>query len=256
MAASLQAVTLFTIAESLERMRLEIKVDEADVGNVQVGQRAEFTVSSWPNRSFPATISRVAYGSTTTDNVVSYVTYLDVDNADRLLRPGMTATATIRTSERNQVLLVPNAALRFRPTQANDAGAAPEEAPTRGGDAVAATKDGARQPGGGDKGGPPAGGEGSAPGGGPSSGSAARSSGPTGIMASLMPRPPRSTPTRRSGASEPMRAGGERTLYVLKDGALQPMRVKVGLSDGRMTEVTGGPLQEGMAVVTDQRSAS
>jgi len=269
-AASLQAVTLFTIAESLERMRLEIKVDEADVGSVQVGQRAEFTVSSWPNRHFPATISRVAYGSTTTDNVVSYVTYLDVDNAEQLLRPGMTATATIRTSERNDVVLVPNAALRFRPTQAAEPaalqGAPADGAQPNGGDAVASAKgSGRRDRSGGDgkagpagTGGPPAGGAGGGVRSGESgsAGSTALSSGPTGIMASLMPRPPRIQQTRRaSTGGEPLRPGGERTLYVLKDGALQPVRVTVGLSDGRMTEVTAGPLQEGMAVVTDQRSA-
>ncbi len=112
-AASLQAVTLFTIAEDLAKMKLQVSVDEADVGMVQVGQNATFTVSAYPSRRFPARITRVAYGSTTTDNVVTYITYMEVDNADLALRPGMTATATINATERNDVLLVPNTALRF-----------------------------------------------------------------------------------------------------------------------------------------------
>ena len=123
-AASLQAVTLFTVAEDLTRLRLDVSVDEADVGSVKVGQDASFTVSAYPSRRYPATVTRVAYGSTKTDNVVTYTTRLDVDNQDLTLRPGMTATATIQTSERQPSLLVPNTALRFTP-----AGAAAASAP-------------------------------------------------------------------------------------------------------------------------------
>ncbi len=115
-AASLQAVTLFTVAEDLARLRLWVYVDEADVGSVKTGQDATFTVSAYANRNFPAHITRVGLGSTITDNVVTYLTYLDVDNTDLTLRPGMTATATITATQRNSVLLVPNAALRFTPT--------------------------------------------------------------------------------------------------------------------------------------------
>lgn len=114
-AASLQAVTLFTVAEDLRQMRLQVSVDEADVGRIQVGQKASFTVSAFPSRRFPATITRVAYGSTITDNVVTYQTLLDVKNDDLSLRPGMTATSTITAVERKDVLLVPNTALRFNP---------------------------------------------------------------------------------------------------------------------------------------------
>ena len=114
-AASLQAVTLFTVAEDQARLRLWVYVDEADVGAVKVGQAATFTVSAYLSRPFPARITRVGFGSTIVDNVVTYLTYLDVDNADRSLRPGMTATATIVAAERKDVLLVPNAALRYMP---------------------------------------------------------------------------------------------------------------------------------------------
>ena len=121
-AASLQAVTLFTVAEDLSQMRLQVNVDEADVGRVKVGQPATFTVSAFPSRRFPATITRVAYGSTITENVVTYQTQLEVKNKDLSLRPGMTATSTITAVERKNVLLVPNTALRFSP-QTNGAAA-------------------------------------------------------------------------------------------------------------------------------------
>ncbi len=134
-AASLQAVTLFTIAEDLHKLKLEVSVDEADVGTVKNGQNANFTVAAYPRRKYPAVITRVAYGSTTTDNVVTYTTYLDVDNADLSLRPGMTATATIASAERHDVLLVPNTALRFTPAAA--AGDAPPAGASGSGGIVA-----------------------------------------------------------------------------------------------------------------------
>ena len=115
-AASLQAVTLFTLAEDLRKLRLQVNVDEADVGAVKVGQKASFTVSAYPSRKYPAKIYRVAYGSTITENVVTYTTYLEVDNSDLSLRPGMTASATITATERQDVLLVPNTSLRFTPS--------------------------------------------------------------------------------------------------------------------------------------------
>jgi len=130
-AASFNTPTLFLIAEDLSRMELEVKVDEADVGQVKEGQTATFTVDAWPGKVFPATIKRVNVGSnnassttttTTTassSSVVSYGAVLTVANQDLILRPGMTATATITTSEEKNVLLVPNAALRFQPRNAS-----------------------------------------------------------------------------------------------------------------------------------------
>jgi len=118
-AASLQAVTLFSVAEDLTQLKLDVAVDEADVGNVKVGQKASFTVSAFPSRRYPATIQRVAFGSTKTDNVVTYTTTLDVDNSDLSLRPGMTAAATIVAQEARGALLVPNTALRFSPASSN-----------------------------------------------------------------------------------------------------------------------------------------
>lgn len=121
-AASLQAPVLFTLAEDLAQMELQVNVDEADVGQVADGQDAAFTVDAYPNRRYPARITRVSYGSTTTDNVVSYVTTLEVGNDDLSLRPGMTATAEIVTVTKQSVLLVPNAALRFTPPASDASG--------------------------------------------------------------------------------------------------------------------------------------
>lgn len=123
-AASFQAPVLFTIAEDLAQMRLEVKVDEADVGQVKEGQQATFEVDAYPGRTFRAQIERVDVGAnasdsgtstTSTSNVVAYTAVLAVRNPDLLLRPGMTATAEIVTSRRDNVLMVPNAALRFSP---------------------------------------------------------------------------------------------------------------------------------------------
>ncbi|MEI8168755.1 MAG: efflux RND transporter periplasmic adaptor subunit [Rhodoferax sp.] len=198
-AASLQAVTLFTIAEDLAQLKLQVNVDEADVGAVKMGQKARFTVSAYPSRKYPATITRVAYGSTITENVVTYVTYLEVDNSDLSLRPGMTASATITSTELRDVLLVPNTALRFTPTQ--------------------------------------------------SGGAAGGAKAKGGIVSSLMPRMP---PGARKTAGG---SGPAKQLWVLRDGAAVAVAVTAGITDGRMTEITGGDLKTGMLVITDQRAA-
>lgn len=114
-AASLQAVTLFTLAEDLTKMELQVDVDEADVAKLKEGLPASFTVDAWPGRRFSAEVTRVGLGSQTKDNVVSYPTVLRVENDDLALRPGMTATASITASKVEGVLAVPNAALRFTP---------------------------------------------------------------------------------------------------------------------------------------------
>lgn len=116
-AASLQAVTLFKLAEDLSQMELKVDVDEADVGQVKAGLAASFTVDAWPGRRYEARIIRVGYNATDTDGVISYPAVLQVDNTDLSLRPGMTGTADITTLTRENALLVPNAALRFRPPE-------------------------------------------------------------------------------------------------------------------------------------------
>lgn len=199
-AASLQAVTLFTLAEDLTQLKLDVAVDEADVGNVKVDQKASFTVSAFPARRYPATIQRVAFGSTKTDNVVTYTTTLNVDNTDLSLRPGMTAAATIVAREARGVLLVPNTALRFSPASSNGAA--------------------------------PAGG---------------------GILSKMMPRPPRTARPKTAGMDR--QGGGPRQIWVLENGQPVARSVKIGISDGRNTEVSGDGLTEGMAVITEQRAS-
>jgi len=124
-AASFEAPVLFTLAEDLTKLELQVDVDEADVGRVHEGQEAIFNVDAFPDRNFPATITQVRYGSRTTDGVVTYTTVLNVSNDDLSLRPGMTATATITTRKVEAVLLAPNTALRFEPPRV--------EAPAPGG---------------------------------------------------------------------------------------------------------------------------
>lgn len=127
-AAQFNVATLFTIAEDLTHMKLDVKVDEADVGEVKVGDRATFTVDAYPGRGFTGEVTRIDLGAnatptvnsagTTTNSsstVISYTASLSVANPDTVLRPGMTATASILAAVRRNVMLVPNAALRFTP---------------------------------------------------------------------------------------------------------------------------------------------
>ena len=230
-AASLQAVTLFTVAEDLKKLRLEVSVDEADIGQVQAGQRASFTVSAHPSRTYPAKVTRVDYGSTKTDNVVTYLARLEVHNEDLSLRPGMTASSTIRSSERKDVILVPNAALRFTPVGMQ----APAVPGAPAGAAGAAGERGPRAQG--------QGGPGAAPG---ASGG--------GIMGQLMPQRMRSS--RGVGGSQALGVGQTRYVWVLEGGAPVAVQVKTGISDGRITEVESDKLAEGAQVITDQRNGA
>lgn len=235
-AASLQAVTLFTVAEDLKQLRLQVSVDEADIGQVQNGQRASFTVSAHPSRTYPAKVTRVDYGSTKTDNVVTYLAVLDVRNDDLSLRPGMTASATIRSNERSDVLLVPNAALRFTPVGMQ-----------------APAVDGAKRPDG--AGSPNANGDrGPRPqGAGAPSGAAGSSSG--GIMGQLMPQRPRMSRGGGNGG-QALAAGQTRYVWVMEGQSPVAVQIKTGLSDGRMTEVESEKLKEGDHIITDQRSGA
>ncbi|MBI5450680.1 MAG: efflux RND transporter periplasmic adaptor subunit [Gammaproteobacteria bacterium] len=120
-AASLQTPVLFTLAESLAQMELHVAIDEADIGQIAEDQQAVFTVDAYPARSFAARIKQVRYAPQTVDGVVTYETVLTVDNTDLALRPGMTATADITVSRLQDVLLVPNTALRFTPPRPSGA---------------------------------------------------------------------------------------------------------------------------------------
>lgn len=116
-AASLQAPELFKLAEDLSKMKIELAVDEADIGQVKVGQRATFTVDAFPERRFVGAVSQVRLSATTTNNVVTYPVVIEVDNRDGVLLPGMTANAEIVVSQKEDVVRVPNAALRYKPAE-------------------------------------------------------------------------------------------------------------------------------------------
>jgi len=114
-AASFNTPTLFLIANDLAKMQIEAMVSEADVGGVEEGQKVNFTVDAFPGRPFQGTVKQVRFNPTTNQNVVTYVTVVEVDNADLKLRPGMTANASVVIGEKQNVLKIPNSALRFRP---------------------------------------------------------------------------------------------------------------------------------------------
>jgi len=114
-ASVFQTPVLFTLAEDLRRMRLQVDVDEADVGRVREGQSARFTVDAYADRRFAAKVQQFRNAPQTSDGVVTYPVVLEVENPDLALRPGMTANAEIMTAKHDKALLVPNGALRFTP---------------------------------------------------------------------------------------------------------------------------------------------
>jgi len=196
-AASFQTPELFTLAEDLTRMRLSVAVDEADIGQVRVGQAATFTVDAYPGQRFSSKVVEIRSLPQTVDGVVTYETRLEVDNVKLLLRPGMTATADITVTEVTDALLLPNAALRFEPPVT-------EEAPTKD-----------------DEG---------------------------GLLRSIMPGPPG---RRGQGPASSVAADGARRVWILEGGALTPVAVTLGVSDGSFTEIKGGALSAGSQVVVD-----
>lgn len=219
-AASFTAPELFVIAENLEHMKLKVAVAEADIGRVQPGQKATFTVDAWPDRVYTAKVTRVSFGSALTDNVVTYETELEVSNQDLSLRPGMTATADVHVAESHDVFIVPATALRFDP----NASTASSFGPGGGGF------------GGGEK---------------------------KSFVQSLIPSPKRSGGGRppggggeKSGSSKGSRGGGHSQVWVLKDGKPISIPVKVGLSNGHSTEVSGEGLEEGLAIITRATSTA
>ena len=115
-AASMSAPTLFVLAQDLRQMQVNARVDESDIGRIQRGQKVEFRVDAYPDETFTGTVKQVRLEPVVEQNVVSYVTVIDVPNPDLELKPGMTANVTIEIARADEVLRVPNAALRFRPT--------------------------------------------------------------------------------------------------------------------------------------------
>ena len=117
-AASLSAPTLFTIANDLTKMQVIANIDQADIGVVENAKSVKFTVDAFPGKDFDGKIEQMRLNPQNVQNVVTYNVVIDVDNPDQKLKPGMTANLTITIDERNSVLKVPNAALRFVPQDA------------------------------------------------------------------------------------------------------------------------------------------
>ena len=231
-ASSLQAPVLFTLAQDLTKMELQVAVDEADVGKVKEGDTATFTVEAYPDRKFPATISQVRYSPVTVEGVTTYTAVLTVDNADLTLRPGMTATADITVDQAKSVLLVPNAALRYTP---------PFRRQGAGGEGAAA------------------GGAGAGAAGGAAAGGAARQSRGGGLLGLLLPSPPnggRNRTTITGPATAAPTDSTQHVIWVLRDEHPAPVRVTTGVTDGTHTEIVSGDLKEGDQVITGSRSAS
>jgi len=118
-AASFQTPTLFTIAQDLTKMQIDTNVDEADIGKIEVGQHVEFTVDAYPDTVFNGRVWQIRNAPITVQNVVTYDVVIKVDNPGLKLKPGMTANVSIITAEKRDILMIPNAALRFRPSDFN-----------------------------------------------------------------------------------------------------------------------------------------
>jgi len=295
-AASLQAPVLFTLARDLTKMKLEVAVDEADVGKVHEGDPATFTVDAYAGRTFPSRVESLHNIASTAENVVTYTAELSVENGDLALRPGMTATANIVTEQKHGVLLVPNAALRFTPpdvlaqengargglfipgvTRGNPFGRRGGQqgqsqggqgarggggAPSGGGSGSAATGGAGR---GAAQGAPSGGGfqrrggEGAgAPGGAPSTGGA------SGLRRRGGTSAPGGAPSGAAGGGAPGAGGsfagrggiGGTRVWVLENGKPVSKWVRTGSSDGQVTEVFGGELEPGQEVIVDISTAT
>ena len=224
-AASLSAPTLFTIANDLTQMQVIANIDQADIGLVEQAKSVKFSVDAFPGKDFDGKIQQMRINPQNVQNVVTYNVVIDVNNPEQKLKPGMTANLTITIDERNNVLKVPNAALRFMPQDAT------------GQRSAAGAENGNGQ---------------------------GRRSQQTGV-ASGSARPSSSAQQGQQGnggeshfapATAPVLEGQTRLVWVLgQDDKPQSRRIKVGLTDGVTTEVVEGDLQEGDMVITGQTLA-
>jgi len=223
-AASLQAPVIFTIAQDLAKMEVHTNVAESDIGRLKPGMRVSFTVDAYPGEPFRGSIRDIRNAPQVVQNVVTYDAVIDVSNDDLKLKPGMTATVSVITDRRREVLAVPNAALRFRPDGAGagqnaGAGAGAGGAPGGGGAAAgggAGQRRNAGEGGGGGQGGH---------------------------------RWNRDNPDSANEGEIAAPEAPKRTVYLLVDGKPVPHEVTAGITDGRVTEITGGELKEGDNVI-------
>ena len=260
-AASTSAPVLFTLADDLGKMQLEVDIDEADVGDVSEGDQASFSVAAFNDRTFLATVSQIRYAPATVEGVVTYKAILSVDNAGLLLRPGMTATAEITVDRVADALLVPNAALRYTPpdTTAESAG------PGGGGILGLLSPRGIRL--GAPRGPPAPGPAGNGPGaagqpGGVPPGAVGPAGAPDGTplreLAEQGGIPDRAAfqSSAERGVAGPRAAAPVRRLWVLRNAEPVAVMVRTGVTDGSRTEIIGGDLTVDDAVIVGSRTAS
>jgi len=239
-AASLSAPTLFTIAKDLTQMQVIANIDQADIGLVEQAKSVKFSVDAFPGKDYDGKIQQMRLNPVTVQNVVTYNVVIDVDNPEQKLKPGMTANLTITIDERNNVLKVANAALRFTPTDGSG-----QRVSTGGGGAGngGQRRQGAQ----------------------PQADSATSTASPTqqsqtaqgGGQAGTQQAGAQQGQRNFAPASAPVLEGQTRIVWVLgQDGKLQSRRIKVGLTDGVSTEVVEGNLQEGEMAVTGQTLTS
>lgn len=256
-AASFNSPTLFTIAGDLREMEVKAAVDEADIGKVSAGQRATFTVDAFPEAVFHGTVQQVRLEPKVDQNVVTYDVVIRVPNPDKKLMPGMTANLTISVDGRQDVLLVPAAALRFRPPREGGTQSKESGAPSRDGRDAGGEGDGRRVR--------ENGGESTRQGGqersrernaAADSGTGDRASGDSALAED--PRAGGGEVRGRGRSRAPGATGsedrGRGRVYLLVDGKPSPVRVKTGLSDGSRTEVEGD-LKPGANVITGLEGA-
>jgi HlyD family secretion protein len=232
-AASLQAPTLFTIAEDLARMQIDTAVAEGDVGALKEGMKATFTVDAFPGKTFDGVVRQVRNAPTTNQGVVTYDAVIDVDNKELSLRPGMTANVTFVLQQVENAIKIPNAAVRFKPSRDQMMALAEKFGLKRGGR------------GGGGAGGSGGGGNrerGSGERGGRNGSGATDGSSGSGRPMDAM--------TGASGGG--MRAQGDRKpLWKLVDGKPKMVFVKLGLTDGSSTQLLEGEVQPGDQLITE-----
>jgi len=291
-AASLQAPVLFQIAEDLSQMQIVLAIDEADIGQVKVGQGVAFNVDAFPERQFRGRVRQVRLSPTNTSNVITYPVVVSVDNSEQTLLPGMTANAEIEVSRRDGVLRVPNAALRFKPADeaataaargVGDRGGMAQELPRIAGalkldaaqqaafDAAVAQmreRAAARRKRSQQSGGSGAGLFGRGPGGGPPGGSGGGNNGESGAMRQRMQERFREQfAAFRATLNAAQQAQWDRELaalagakraplYRLADGKPEAVQVRVGASDGSWTEITGGVREGDVVIVGAERAAT
>jgi HlyD family secretion protein len=219
--SSLSAAPLFLIGKDMHFMQVDTNVSEADVGGVKPGQRAYFTVQSYPNRTFWGSVRQVREGPITVQNVVTYDVVIDVKNDDLALFPGMTADAHIITAERSNVLRVPLPAIRFNPEgigrTPRGSGQGREDSQGRSGREGGASRGAAEN----------------------QSGSGEERHTPGGAAGT------------RAGSGRSGAAGGRAQIWLLRDGKLVSVRVHTGLDDGTLIEVTGEDLKVGDLIVVN-----